>query len=155
MSSSFQSKLDMHNLSTLFPSTSSYTLNYGWAALAAGVLLSMGQEDLIADLANAVLEQTGEDVMAQCSAMRKVREACLKASALVGFPRVSTCAEGDVNFVVVYPECRRHAGSDLSSLPKFLQKVFCGTKSCFGVVANIAPGHGLSRISTALSQGVY
>jgi len=49
----------------------------------------MGQEDLIADLAHAVLEQTGEDVMAQCSAMRKGREACLKASALVGFPRVS------------------------------------------------------------------
>jgi len=79
----------MHNLSTLFPSTSSYTLNYGWAALAAGTLLAMGQEDLIADLAHAVLKQTGEDVMAQCSAMRKVREACLKASALVGFPRVS------------------------------------------------------------------
>jgi len=85
------SPLNIPQLSTLFPPTSSYTLNYGWAALAAGVLLSMGQEDLIADLAHAVLEQTGEDVMAQCSAMRKVREACLKASALVGFPRVSLC----------------------------------------------------------------
>ena len=88
-SPSSPSPLNITHLSTLFPPTSSYTLNYGWAALAAGVLLSMGQEDLIADLAHAVLEQTGEDVMAQCSAMRKGREACLKASALVGFPRVS------------------------------------------------------------------
>lgn len=81
--------LDFTALGSIFPSTSEYSQNYGWAAILSSTLLGFGQERLIPDLVDEILKQTGDDVMTQCAAFRKVREAVLKASALVGFPRVS------------------------------------------------------------------
>ena len=81
--------LDFAALGHVFPSTSDYSRNYGWAAILSATLLGFGQERLIPDLIDEILRQTGDDIMTQCAAFRKVREAILKASALVGFPRVS------------------------------------------------------------------
>lgn len=81
--------LDFRSLHSVFPTTSDYAHNYGWAAILSATLLGFGQERLIPDLVHEILIQTGVDEGLQAVAFRKVREAMLKASALVGFPRVS------------------------------------------------------------------
>lgn len=81
--------LDFTSLASIFPPTSAYSQDYGWAAILSATLLGFGQERLIPDLVDEILKHTGDDESTQCAAFRKVREAMLKASALVGFPRVS------------------------------------------------------------------
>jgi hypothetical protein len=81
-------RIDIAALAAIFPPESDYSKNYGWAAMAASIFLGFGQEKLVEDLVLGILEQTGDDVEEQTKAFRKVREAMLKASALVGFPRV-------------------------------------------------------------------
>jgi hypothetical protein len=81
--------LDIPALLTTFPTSSDFSKDYGWAAIVGVVLLSFGQEPRIKQLAEALLQQTKDDLKAQITAFRKVREALLKSSPLVGFPRVS------------------------------------------------------------------
>ena len=71
-----------------FPSDSTYNTQYGWVAIAGVAILGFGKEPLIADLANEILKQIPNDEGEQVKAFRKLREGCLKASPLVGFPRV-------------------------------------------------------------------
>lgn len=80
--------LDIQSLSALFPESSDYTQDHGWVAIVGVVLLGFGQEPRIEELGEAILEQTKNDENAQIKAFRKLREALLKASPLVGFPRV-------------------------------------------------------------------
>lgn len=80
--------LDIQSLSTLFPKSSDYTQDYGWVAIVGVVLLGFGQEPRIKELGETMLQQTKSDEKAQIIAYRKLREALLKASPLVGFPRV-------------------------------------------------------------------
>lgn len=80
--------LDIQSLSALFPKSSDYTQDYGWVAIVGVVLLGFGQEPRVKELGEAILQQTENDEKAQITAYRKLREALLKASPLVGFPRV-------------------------------------------------------------------
>jgi len=82
-------QIDFDALTNLFPSDSIYVKEYGWVALAGTALLGFGKEPMIADLIDGVLAQAGKNEKAQYTALRKVRESMLKASPLVGFPRVS------------------------------------------------------------------
>jgi len=83
-------QVDFNAITQLFPSDSIYVKEYGWVALAGTVLLGFGKEAMIENLIDAVLSQAGGDEEAQHTALRKVRETMLKASPLVGFPRVSS-----------------------------------------------------------------
>lgn len=86
------SQIDFAALINLFPSDSIYVTSSGWVAIASTVLLGFGKEPLVADLIAEALSQTAGDDQKQATAMRKVREAMLKASPLVGFPRVCCAA---------------------------------------------------------------
>lgn len=79
--------LDTAALSSLFPSTSAYAAQHAWVPLAAAALLGLGQETHVAELCGALLSLPGEDEV-RLMALRRLREAMLKASPLVGFPRV-------------------------------------------------------------------
>jgi hypothetical protein len=81
--------LDIPALSANFPTPSDFSKDYGWAAIVGVVLLGFGQEPRIKQLGEVLLQQTKDDSKAQITAFRKVREALLKSSPLVGFPRVS------------------------------------------------------------------
>ncbi|KAL9054605.1 MAG: hypothetical protein Q9162_004068 [Coniocarpon cinnabarinum] len=70
-----------------FPSSSAYIRTYGWVAIAGVAILGFGHEPMIADLTREVLRQTPDSEDEQIKALRKLREGCLKASPLVGFPR--------------------------------------------------------------------
>jgi len=81
--------LDFPSLEALFAKDSMYLLDYGWVAVAGTVILGFGHEPLIASLAEQIIKETSSDEEKQVAALRKLREALLKASPLVGFPRVS------------------------------------------------------------------
>lgn len=85
----FSKPLDIPGLSALFPTTSTYSKDNAWAAILGVVILGFGQEQRIKQLGEQLLEHTKTDVDAQVKAFRKLREALLKASPLVGFPRVA------------------------------------------------------------------
>lgn len=81
--------LNIAALAKHFPSDSSYITEHGWVAIAGVAILGFGKEPLILDLADEILRQIPSDQDEQVKAFRKLREGCLKASPLVGFPRVS------------------------------------------------------------------
>jgi len=83
--------MDYKSLAALFPEDSAYSKNFGWAVIVGVVLLGFGKEPMVKGLAEAILAQTGDDHNVQLAAFRKLREALLKASPLVGFPRVCAC----------------------------------------------------------------
>lgn len=61
-----------------------------WYVLTAAVLLSYHKEKLIGELwAYVTSELRDDDDEVRLSVARRIREACLKSSTLVGFPRVS------------------------------------------------------------------
>ena len=84
--------LDTAALAKIFPANSTYITNYGWVAIAGVAILGFGKEPMINALAEEILRRTAhshnEDERVR--AFRKLREGCLKASPLVGFPRVSS-----------------------------------------------------------------
>lgn len=90
-SSSSSSTVDFGALEALYPQGSDYIKAYGWAAIAGTVILGFGHAPAIADLAGAIIDATQDNSTLQTQAVRKLREALLKASPLVGFPRVSPC----------------------------------------------------------------
>lgn len=100
MSASSTSQLSISSLAALFPPSSDYTKDFGWVAIAGAVLLGFGQEPLISQLGDVILQQTGDDQQKQLLAFRKLREALLKASPLVGFPRVSSVT--DINLPLLH-----------------------------------------------------
>lgn len=82
------STFDADALSRIFDSSSTYSSDYSWAAIAGTIILGFGQEARIHDLAVELfsdLDTKGHTV--QITAFRQLREALLKASPLVGFPR--------------------------------------------------------------------
>lgn len=80
--------LDTAALATTFPSDSTYITTHGWAAIAGVAVLGFGTEPVIREIAEEILHRTSGNENAQVKAFRKLREGCLKASPLVGFPRV-------------------------------------------------------------------
>lgn len=107
-------------LSSIFPPESDYSQDYSWAAIVGVVLLGFGQEPRIKQLSETLLQQTKGDKEAQKIAFRKLREALLKSSPLVGFPRVRAQKPYiglDLN--VLFPEYQRP--SRASKVPTLLQ----------------------------------
>ena len=80
--------LDTAALATAFPADSTYITAHGWVAIAGVAILGFGREPMIAELVEEILQRTNECEVEQLEALRKLREGCLKASPLVGFPRV-------------------------------------------------------------------
>ena len=85
--SSISQPLDFRQIAATFPSSSSYAKTHGWAAIAGVAILGFGKEECARDLCTELLAQTEENSDVRMSALRKLREAFLKASPLVGFPR--------------------------------------------------------------------
>lgn len=80
--------LDVQLLTSLFPHDPrglEYSLAYVYAAAA---LLAFAAEKRIAELWQQIAVSHAGNPSAQATAARRVREALLKASPLVGFPRV-------------------------------------------------------------------
>lgn len=90
-----KTRLDFSRLQTLFSTSSTPSKPSAqsplWYILTTAVLLSFHKEKLVGDLWTFLAgslepDQRDEDLLAIA---RRIREACLKASTLVGFPRVS------------------------------------------------------------------
>jgi hypothetical protein len=83
-------KLDFSILQSLFSKISSTDPEQSplWYILTTAVLLSFHKERLIGELWMFLMTQI-HDQDGQLAAARRLREACLKSSTLVGFPRVS------------------------------------------------------------------
>lgn len=82
------SSIDTNVLGKIFSADSPYSKNYDWVAIAGCIILGFGQEPAIRQLLSTLLEQTkSSNDGVQLKAVHKLREALLKASPLVGFPR--------------------------------------------------------------------
>lgn len=83
-------KLDFSILESFFSqATTKDTEPPLWYILAAAVLLALHKEKLIGELWNHVTRDLAGEEEQLLSVARRIREACLKASTLVGFPRAS------------------------------------------------------------------
>lgn len=87
--------VDFHVIEHAFPKDSDYVKDYGWVAIAGTVILGFGHEPVIDALANTIIDETNNSPKLQLDALRKLRESLLKASPLVGFPRVSSAVAAD------------------------------------------------------------
>lgn len=81
--------LDTAALATMFPPDSTYTTTHGWVSITGVAILGFGKEPMIHNLVEEILRRVEHGEQGQIQAFRKLREGCLKASPLVGFPRVS------------------------------------------------------------------
>lgn len=82
------SSFNVKSLVALFPQSSTYTTSHSSLAIAGAIVLGFGKEDLVRNLCEELVTVLKDDQQAQVLAFRKLREALLKASPLVGFPRV-------------------------------------------------------------------
>lgn len=83
-------KIDFSSLQHLIPDSQKKAAGDSplWYILTTALLLSFHKEKLVGDLWS-FLAHLIADTDAQLAAARRMREACLKSSTLVGFPRVS------------------------------------------------------------------
>ena len=88
-------QLDFSHLQDLFSTTDTSSKASAqsplWYILTTAVLLSFHKEKLVGDLWTYLASSPGINPSADelLATARRIREACLKASTLVGFPRVS------------------------------------------------------------------
>lgn len=85
--------LDLPSLAACFPPESTYTTEHSWSPIAGVVLLGFGRERYVHNICEELIRCTENDPDARVAALRKLREGLLKASPLVGFPRV--CRKAD------------------------------------------------------------
>lgn len=88
LSASCPPQFDFSKLETFFPCARSRVRPQLWYILATAALLAFHQVPLIGELWRYLCQQRLSE-KEQLAAVRQIREACLKSSVLVGFPRVS------------------------------------------------------------------
>ena len=88
-----QDALDVSSLAACFPQDSTYTTEHSWSPIVGVALLGFGRERYAHNICEELIRRTENDPDARVAALRKLREGLLKASPLVGFPRV--CREAD------------------------------------------------------------
>lgn len=103
-----EKSVDVAALASSFPSSSPYSKDYGWAAIAGAILLGFGQEPRVQQLCETIYEEAKNDKDAQKQGFRKLREALLKASPLVGFPR-------SINGLAVYRKAVETLSPDVAA----------------------------------------
>lgn len=82
-----QRRIDFSVLSQLMPNEANTTSTSVWYVVATAALLSFHQEPAVGELWKYINSLNG-DPTTRVAIARRIRECCLKASVLVGFPRV-------------------------------------------------------------------
>ncbi|KAI9727995.1 MAG: hypothetical protein M1828_005400 [Chrysothrix sp. TS-e1954] len=79
--------LDLDAISKLWPDSSPLSQNKAWTSIIGPVLLALAHESLIENICNYILEPSAATEAPTLDCLRSLREALLKSSPLVGFPR--------------------------------------------------------------------
>lgn len=82
--------MDFSRLAGLIPGETTTTDTSIWYVVATAALMSFHQEAAVGELYKFIAAQGSCDKAQLVTVARRIRETCLKASVLVGFPRVSS-----------------------------------------------------------------